>query len=213
MSKTHIYTGTSLKIASKSEDVIVHPPIVRGDLINSKYRKGDSVLIIDGFFHQRESVDLTEIKHTIHSGILVYGTSSMGALRAVEAQALGMKGFGYIYRLLRRQAIVDDEIVAQLVNPIDYTPITYALIDVYYAIKQLRINNSINDSQYFDLVRMMSTSHYSERDSTTLISAMAQVGANQELLTNEIDQGSRKKRDAIIAVERLGLSDRVRIFR
>ncbi|SMF37858.1 TfuA-like protein [Pseudobacteriovorax antillogorgiicola] len=212
MSKTHIYSGTSIQIASSSDDIVVHPPIARGCLRESRFKCNDRILIIDGFFHQKEAVDLTEIRRLIGIGVSIAGASSMGALRAVEAQSLGMKGFGHIYRWIRRQIIVDDEIVAQLVDPRNFQPITFALVDVIYALRTLKYRKLIDFRQYSELVSVVSERHYTERDLDMLRTAMRKVGADQEMLGDNLKAGTRKKSDAMIAIKKLGIDSMVEVL-
>src|SRR5438270_6241334 len=68
--------------------------------------------LIDGIFGNVPTVWHKEILYAIDHGCLVYGSSSIGALRAAELYAYGMRGVGLCYRLYRAGVITDDDEVA-----------------------------------------------------------------------------------------------------
>jgi hypothetical protein len=93
-------------------DADYRPPIRRGDLlraIESGYR---FIGVIDGVFHQSLAVSVQEIRYALSKGAKIYGSSSMGALRAVETYPLGMIGVGKIYQWYRSETIDSDDEVA-----------------------------------------------------------------------------------------------------
>lgn len=90
----------------------VLPPVRHGDLLGLDLTSGDRVLIIDGVFWQTAAVRHREILHLLRQGVIVSGSSSMGALRAAELHRFGMRGFGEIFRLYRDGAVEGDDEVA-----------------------------------------------------------------------------------------------------
>jgi hypothetical protein len=90
----------------------VLPPVRHGDLLGLDLTAGDRVLIIDGMFLQTASVRHREILHLLSLGVIVAGSSSMGALRAAELHRFGMRGFGEIFRLYRDGVVDGDDEVA-----------------------------------------------------------------------------------------------------
>ena len=70
------------------------------------------MFIIDGMFLQTASVRHREILHLLRRGVIVAGSSSMGALRAAELHRFGMRGFGEIFRLYRDGVVEGDDEVA-----------------------------------------------------------------------------------------------------
>jgi hypothetical protein len=90
----------------------VLPPVRHGDLLGLDLTAGDRVLIIDGVFWQTASVRHREILHLLRLGVIVSGSSSMGALRAAELHRFGMRGFGEIFRLYRDGVVEGDDEVA-----------------------------------------------------------------------------------------------------
>src|SRR5471032_2204112 len=75
------------------DHVDIRPPIRRGDMEALPPAVTD-VLIIDGVFHSTLAVSAREILGALRRGIRVYGSSSMGALRAAELHTYGMIGVG-----------------------------------------------------------------------------------------------------------------------
>ena len=73
------------------------PPAARGDVYRASLSKPTAIGIIDGYFQGVLSVWHKEILWAISQGIHVFGSSSMGALRAAELQAYGMVGVGRIF--------------------------------------------------------------------------------------------------------------------
>ncbi len=101
-------------------DCVCLPPVSHGDLIRLLTRPGENptaIAIIDGHFEGVPSVWHKEILFAMDQGIPVYGSSSMGALRAAELDAFGMQGVGQIYQWYRDGFIEDDDEVAVLHGP------------------------------------------------------------------------------------------------
>src|SRR5262245_22379019 len=105
-----VFLGPSLprQAAAKILQADFRPPIRRGDLAD--VGDGQVVGIIDGQFDQSLSVSPREVLLAVKRGVLLFGSSSMGALRAAEVP--GMAGIGHIYQLFRDERIVDDDEVA-----------------------------------------------------------------------------------------------------
>lgn len=108
-----VFIGPSLDQASARSilpDAVYLPPVKRGDA-SSAAENADIMVIIDGVFFQDEAVGHREILGVIRSGVKVFGSSSMGALRASELDTLGMTGVGAIYRQYKSgEIIADDEV-------------------------------------------------------------------------------------------------------
>jgi hypothetical protein len=110
-----VFAGPTLpegEVASLLPGARVLPPVRHGDLLGLDLAAGDRVLIIDGVFLQTASVRHREILHLLRRGVIVAGSSSMGALRAAELHRFGMRGFGEIFRLYRDGVVEGDDEVA-----------------------------------------------------------------------------------------------------
>jgi hypothetical protein len=110
-----VFTGPTLPAAEAAAllpGARVLPPVRHGDLLGLDLAAGDRVLIIDGVFWQTASVRHREILHLLRQGVIVAGSSSMGALRAAELHRFGMRGYGEIFRLYRDAVVEGDDEVA-----------------------------------------------------------------------------------------------------
>jgi hypothetical protein len=90
----------------------VRPPAGRGDVLRAALDGPDAIALIDGYFDRVPSVWHKEILWAMAQGIRVFGSSSMGALRAAELSPFGMVGIGEIFEAYARGELEDDDEVA-----------------------------------------------------------------------------------------------------
>lgn len=113
--RTALFIGPSVppdEVRSRFEGEIL-PPIKRGDLgaLLDRPEPPQHIGIVDGQFLHELSIAPKEVLRTMHSGVRVYGSSSMGALRAVECAPYGMVGIGRIFSMYNSGEIdADDEV-------------------------------------------------------------------------------------------------------
>jgi hypothetical protein len=120
-----VFTGPTISAAEAREelDAVYLPPVAQGDLYRaithaaSRSRTGAPgrprvVGIIDGYFERVPAVWHKEILWAMNHGVHVFGSASMGALRAAELNAFGMEGVGKIYDAYRSGELDDDDEVA-----------------------------------------------------------------------------------------------------
>lgn len=93
------------------------PPIKRGDverLVTAPSEQGQPgvIAVVDGYFHlENLAVGHAELRGALAAGWQVWGLSSMGAIRACELHALGMKGYGQVFaRYCEDPDFRDDEV-------------------------------------------------------------------------------------------------------
>ena len=113
--KAVIFLGPSLPVHEAEEilDATYLPPARQTDFLTAAVNlRPDAIGLIDGVFLQSLSVWHKEILFALDQGILVYGASSMGALRAAETAEYGMIGVGEIYRQYASGELQDDDEVA-----------------------------------------------------------------------------------------------------
>lgn len=109
-----IFAGPSI---SREEALSILPqadylrPVKRGDVADAVSSGAQTIVIIDGVFFQNEAVAHRELLSAMRAGVKVFGSSSMGALRAAELDTLGMTGVGMIYEWYKSGRIIaDDEV-------------------------------------------------------------------------------------------------------
>ena len=133
-SKPVIFLGPSLskEKARKILDADYRLPAKKGDLLQLIPKEVDIVGLIDGYFLQDYPPTPIEVYNLVRKrNVKVFGSSSLGALRAVELGKYGMIGIGKIFRLFRDGILESDDEVA--VTFTDYTNYkSEALIDIRY---------------------------------------------------------------------------------
>ena len=97
---------------AKADNITVFHPIKSGDIYKIMTHGFTKIGIIDGVFHGVPSIWHREILCAITYGIEVYGSSSMGALRAAEMSTLGVIGVGQVYEWYCSGHIIGDDEVA-----------------------------------------------------------------------------------------------------
>jgi hypothetical protein len=100
-------------------DAICLPPVAQGDVYRVAQQRPRAIGIIDGFFSGAPSVWHKEILWALSQGIQVFGSASMGALRAAELHPFGMRGVGRIFEGFRDGTLEDDDEVAVVHGPAD----------------------------------------------------------------------------------------------
>ena len=109
-----VFLGPTLSADAAREvlDAEYLPPAAHGDVLRAALRRPRAIGIVDGLFERVPSVWHKEILFALSEGVHVYGAASMGALRAAELDAFGMRGVGQVYRAYAEGAIEDDDEVA-----------------------------------------------------------------------------------------------------
>jgi TfuA protein len=115
-----VFLGPSLTHAEAEQELpdgIFLPPIKRGSLLPFLDDVPPAIGIIDGEFFQSFAVSTQEILLFLERGVPVFGSSSIGALRAVELEAHGMIGIGRIFEMFRDGRLDADDEVAMTFCP------------------------------------------------------------------------------------------------
>ena len=164
--KIKVYAGLSV---SKEEVVSILPqaevarPVKRGDTLFDIRHGINVIAIIDGRFQDVLAVSSTELMDCMRCGIRVYGSSSMGALRAAELSPYGMIGVGDIYEYIRNTPYFRDDLLGQRLSG-DMTDAGCPYVNFMFGLKWLQETGEIDvetqtllDQAYRDL-------HFGERD-------------------------------------------------
>lgn len=172
MVKIIIYTGLSLPFDEAKEildstdgvEVIYKRPIKRGDLGRDIKENPDIIGIIDGVFHQNSAVGHKEILNVIKSGIIVFGASSMGALRASELDTLGMIGIGYVYEQYASGKIDSDDDVAVMLDSETLQALSEPLINMRYVFENAEEKNILTEKEKNELLSIAKRTYYPKRN-------------------------------------------------
>lgn len=94
-------------------DAVYLPPAGQADVLSAMtIHRPDVIALIDGVFGQSLAVWHKEILYALHCGVAVFGSSSMGALRAVECAHFGMAGVGTVAGWYQDGTVTGDDEVA-----------------------------------------------------------------------------------------------------
>lgn len=115
------------------DNVLVRPPVRRGDVARLPASIA-SILIIDGVFHAALAVSAREILDALKKGVKVYGSSSMGALRAAELDSYGMIGVGGVYEMYKNGEAQSDAEVALIFSEHDAIPLSEPLVNIRHSV-------------------------------------------------------------------------------
>ncbi len=129
-----VFTGPTLPPAEAREvlDALYLPPVSEGDLYRATLKGPRAIGIVDGYFENVPSVWHKEILHAMSKGIWVFGSASMGALRAAELAAFGMIGVGATFEAFRDLVLEDDDEVAVIHGPkeLGYPALSEAMVNI-----------------------------------------------------------------------------------
>lgn len=207
-----VYLGPSLSL-EKARTILeadYRSPIRRGDL-KKAIKDGARVIgIIDGTFFSQSPVAHKEVIAVLKKGIIVVGSSSMGALRASELDVFGMIGVGRVYECYRSGRIVADDEVAVTYNPVTGEQMSEPLVNVRYQLKAAERDRIITKEEREALVSMTSDMHYPERTYPGILrSATSKDVLSAEkaaVLLKYIEERplNLKAEDAVAALKKIG---------
>jgi ribosomal protein S12 methylthiotransferase accessory factor len=197
-----VFLGPSIARDEACEIVTAdfRPPCRRGDL--AQVTGGALIGLIDGVFDQNDAISPRELFYALERGVTILGSSSMGALRAVEVP--GIYGIGRIYEMYKNGVIDSDDEVALLFDPDRLVPLTVPLVNVRYAVERLVQSGSITSSVSERILKAAQQLHYRDR---TYKRILAEAGLGEKVdaedLLNLLVHLDLKKDDAKLLLERL----------
>jgi ribosomal protein S12 methylthiotransferase accessory factor len=156
-----VFLGSSMRRdrARHLLDADYRAPVRRGDL--DSLAPGTVVGLIDGVFEQDLAVSPREVTDALARGLVVFGGSSMGALRAAEVE--GARGVGRVYEWYRDGLISRDDEVALLFHPEMMIPLTVPTVNVRFAVQRLRSMGTIDDATGAALLSSAERLHFKDR--------------------------------------------------
>lgn len=199
-----VFLGPTLKVeeARTIADAVYLPPAAQGAIVQAvrRYNPG-AILIIDGLFQSEPAVRHKEILWALDQGITLLGAASMGALRAAELHQYGMIGVGLIYRWYRRWPGAPDDAVAVVHTPpeLGAQALTVSLIDLLMTIRRAARQGVFTAQERSRLEGVARRLNFRDRSWTNVAS-----GAGLDPARLGIPLFEQKKRDAVLALRRLG---------
>lgn len=206
---TVVFLGPSLDSneAAKHLQARYLPPIRRGDLPTVIADGARSIGVVDGEFGQSLAVSVMEVCSGLKQGVHIWGAASMGALRAVECQSLGMLGVGWIFQKYVEGALRADDEVALLFDPRSQRATTIPLVNVRWALQIATEEGMIPGSSATPLVEFARTVRFTDRTYKSLLEAASGSPFNEEMRTlvefmkEDPLRTDRKRLDALLLLE------------
>jgi len=204
-SKPVIFLGPSLsrEKARKILDADYRLPAKKGDILQLILREVDIVGLVDGYFLQDYPPTPIEVYNLVRKrNVKVFGSSSLGALRAVELGKYGMIGIGKIFRLFRDGILESDDEVA--VTFTDYTNYkSEALIDIRYNLFLAQKYEIIDNMTRRSILRISKQTYFPYRTYEDILDKCkskypeinSQLESFREYILN--NKKSLKERDAV----------------
>ena len=159
-------------------DADYRPPASQGDVYRAALRRPRAIGIVDGYFESVPAVWHKEILWAMAQGIHVFGSASMGALRAAELEAFGMDGVGWIFEQYRDGAIEDDDEVAVLHGPAEtgYVALSEAMVNIRRTLAAAASAGVLDADAAAALTRIAKALFYKERSYAALLDRAGRAG-------------------------------------
>src|SRR5215217_3280602 len=192
-----IFAGPSVRgldLPSRN-DLLFRPPAKQGDIFRATLTRPEAIGLIDGYFDGVPSVWHKEILWALSQGIRVFGSASMGALRAAELDSFGMIGIGRIYQWYRDGILEDDDEVALVHGPSEsgFLPLSEPMVNLRSTCEAAAVAGIIDEQDAEAILAGAKLLHYRERTwKTVLAAAVLRSGRLKQftcwLLAGNIDQ-------------------------
>jgi hypothetical protein len=181
-SAVYVFLGPTLAVdeASALLDATFLPPVALGDVYTLCQSKPKAIAIIDGLFETTPAVWHKEILYALSQGIRVFGSSSMGALRAAELAAFGMEGVGRIFEAYRSGAYEDDDDVAVAHGPAEsgWRVLSDAMVNIRRGLELAVAEAVVTPATRDALLAIGKTIYYAERTWTAVCAEARKQGVS-----------------------------------
>lgn len=208
--KAYVFTGPTLARSNlaRPESIAFLPPAAQGDVYHVVQEKPVAIGIIDGYFEGQASIWHKEILWAMDQGIQVFGSASMGALRASELYPFGMQGIGKIFEAYRDGILEDDDEVAVLHAPADagFLSLSEPMVTIRATLEEAAKQDIIDNTTAKILEQLAKETFYQERRWSDLLSKAEREGIAANVVSafrlwlpdNRVDQ---KEIDAGMMIE------------
>lgn len=160
-----IFVGPSLRDVEVDRMIKRFGPAQLGSVYLAAQSGYKIIGLVDGVFGNVPTVWHKEILYAIGRGCTVYGSSSIGALRAAELYRYGMWGIGLCYRLYRAGVITDDDEVAVLHGDAstNYAQFSQPLVNARLTLRRLHRKGFLSSDQEVKAMTRFKSLHFSQR--------------------------------------------------
>ena len=170
-----IFVGPSFRredIAG-AHDFVCLPPAAQGDIYRAGLQRPPAIGVIDGYFFQVPAVWHKEILWALSQGIHVFGSASMGALRAAELHSFGMRGVGRIFEAFRDGELEDDDEVAIEHGPAElgYVNLSEPMVNIRATLAQAQTAGVVSPAARRRLETTAKSTFFAKRSWPALLGA------------------------------------------
>ena len=203
-----IFVGPTLRPEEIKGDAICLAPVAQGDVYRAARHRPRAIGIIDGYFSGAPSVWHKEILWAMSQGIPVFGSASMGALRAAELHSFGMRGVGRIFEAFREGTLEDDDEVAVVHGPaeIGYVPASEAMVNIRETLALAEAKGVVSAASRDALIDLGKSLFFADRNWPTLLETAHAHGVSEPQLSSLRDwlpngRVDQKRADALEMLE------------
>lgn len=181
--------------------ITVRSPARQGDIARAVLDGALAIGLVDGYFDAMAAPWHKEILFALAREVTMLGSSSMGALRAAECAAFGMRPVGEIAQAYCDGSLDDDAAVAVTHGPeeLGYPPLIEPLVNVKPTLERLRSLQLISEAEQQRLWERACRLHFKDRSVEALIS----TERDDILAAYRAHRINRKAEDALLLVAEL----------
>ena len=212
MTRIYVFTGPTLSPADARRELeaIYRPPAAQGDVYRAALDDPWAIAVIDGYFETVPAVWHKEILWALTQGIRVYGSASMGALRAAELHRFGMIGVGAVFESFRDGTLEDDDEVAVTHGPEEtgFRRLSEAMVNIRSTLRAAESIGVLPPDSRLALEQLAKRLRYSERSYEALWTPARAAGipeAEIAALRRWLPEGrvDQKRADALAMLRRI----------
>jgi hypothetical protein len=182
-----IFTGPTISPAEAGAELkaVYLPPAAEGDVYRAALHRPQAIGIIDGYFQSVPTVRHKEILWAMSCGIHVFGSASIGALRAAELFPFGMEGIGAVFELYRDGIFEDDDEVAVAHGPAEtgFVSASEAMVNIRQTLRKAERVGAISTELRVNLEKSGKELFYPDRNYSTMLRHALENGSSQAELT------------------------------
>jgi hypothetical protein len=176
----YVFTGPTISQADASRvlEAVYLPPAIEGDVYRVALKRPQAIGIVDGYFQSTPTVRHKEILWAMSRGIHVFGSASMGALRAAELATFGMEGVGTVFELYRDGILEDDDEVAIAHGPaeVGFRASSEAMVNIRQTLRKAERVGVISKELHAALVKIGKDLFYPDRSYSLIVRRALQCG-------------------------------------
>lgn len=176
-----IYLGPSLS-AEDARQILAadyRPPVARGD-IEALLRQPvlpKIVGMIDGKFFQSFAISPKEMLPLLERGVTMLGSSSMGALRAMELHPYGMIGVGRVFEMYMSGVVDADDEVAVVFDGSTGRALSLPMVNIRVALEAARKEGILTAPEEECLLQIAKREYFPSRTYPMMLRRAEKTGA------------------------------------